>query len=79
MEAEDTLPPFFILGIGPPVIGDGPIVRGIPVDGPIGGGPPGFGVIGVAGAPVTVGLTTGLAGAAGNGFAGTLPGAYFII
>ena len=80
LEAEDTLPPFFILGIGLPAIpACGPIVRGIPVDGPIGGGPPGLGVIGIAGAPVTVGLTTGLAGAAGNGFAGTCPGAYLII
>ena len=89
LEAEDTLPPFFIVGIppigfGPPVIGAGPggLIPDIP--------PIGLGVIGVAGAPVTVGFTPaigigagpiglipGLAGAAGIGV-GLTPGANLI-
>jgi hypothetical protein len=75
LEAEDTLPPFFIIGIGfgPPVIGAGPSPLGLAIG--IGAG---FGVIGVAGAPVIVGFTPGLTGAAGIGFVGIAPGAYLI-
>jgi hypothetical protein len=64
LEAELTIPPFFIIGIGfgPPVIGAGPIGL-VPAIG-IGAG---LGVIGVAGAPVIVGFMPGLTGAAGIG------------
>jgi hypothetical protein len=87
LEAEDTLPPFFIIGSPglppipgagnpPPVVGAGPIGLTPCVAIGIGAGLP-TGTC--AGAPVTVGLTLGLEGAAGNGLAGTLPGAYLII
>jgi hypothetical protein len=74
LEADDTLPPFFIIGIsfGPPVIGAGPIGL-VPAIG-IGAG---LGVIGVAGAPVIVGFMPGLTGAAGIDV-GLAPGANLI-
>jgi hypothetical protein len=42
LEAEDTLPPFFIIGIGfgPPVIGAGPIPLGLAIGIGAGFGPP---------------------------------------
>ena len=89
LEADETLPPFFIIGSPglPPVPGAGNPPPVVPIPGGlmpnIGGLPPvpgaGSGVGITAGAPVTVGLTPGLEGAAGNGLAGTFPGAYFII
>jgi len=51
-----------------------PNIGGLP---PVPGAGSGVGI--TAGAPVTVGLTPGLEGAAGNGLAGTFPGAYLII
>jgi hypothetical protein len=51
-----------------------PNIGGLP---PVPGAGSGVGI--TAGAPVTVGLTPGLGGAAGNGLAGTFPGAYLII
>jgi hypothetical protein len=81
LEAEDTLPPFFMpmrlpspimpagAGFGPPVVTPG-LVPAIGIGA-------GFGVIGVAGAPVIVGFTPGLVGAAGINV-GFVPGAYLI-
>jgi hypothetical protein len=84
LEAEDTLPPFFMpmrlpspimpagagFGFGPPVVTPG-LVPAIGIGA-------GFGVIGVAGAPVIVGFTPGLGGAAGN-IGPVYPGAYLVI
>jgi len=109
LEAEDTLPPFFIIGrpglVGCWIVGAGlglvliredGIGAGLPT-GTCAGAPvtvcltPGLVLIREDGigaglptgtcakAPVTVCLTPGLEGAAGNGLAGTFPGAYLII
>jgi hypothetical protein len=90
LEADETLPPFFIgLAALANLLPSPLILAGAGVG--AGFGPPvvtpglvpaigigaGFGVIGVAGAPVIVGFTPGLVGAAGINV-GFVPGAYLI-